>query len=116
MPRIELAKKARTALGRKVVQARGEFERHRNDTSLSAVGLRAPLSNCAIRADFRAAGFWPSSWLALLPRPARTAVWDECYVRQNIGAVPGEGGWAMSGQTGFDAHDFGRYNAPLLAS
>ncbi|HNJ76818.1 MAG TPA: cation acetate symporter [Azospira sp.] len=92
LPRIEAAKKARTALGRKVVQARGELERYRNnDTSL--VGLRAPLF------ELRNPGLIsvPLGFLAVLlgslfyRDPRALAVWDECYVRQNIGAVPGEG-------------------------
>ncbi|MFO1344837.1 MAG: cation acetate symporter [Rhodocyclaceae bacterium] len=92
LPRIEAAKKARTALGRKVVQARGELERYRNnDTSL--VGLRAPLF------ELRNPGLIsvPLGFLAVLlgslfyRDPRALAVWDECYVRQNIGVVPGEG-------------------------
>lgn len=92
LPRIEAAKKARTALGRKVVQARGELERYRNDDT-SLVGLRAPLF------ELRNPGLIsvPLGFLAVLlgslfyRDPRALAVWDECYVRQNIGAVPGEG-------------------------
>ena len=92
LPRIELAKKARTALGRKVVQARSELERYRNDDT-SLVGLRAPLF------ELRNPGLIsvPLGFLAVLlgslfyRDPRALAVWDELYVRQNIGAVPGEG-------------------------
>ena len=92
LPRIEAAKKARTALGRKVVQARGELERYRNDDT-SLVGLRAPLF------ELRNPGLIsvPLGFLAVLlgslfyRDPRALAVWDECYVRQNIGVVPGEG-------------------------
>ncbi len=92
LPRIELAKKARTALGRKVVQARSELERYRNDDT-SLVGLRAPLF------ELRNPGLIsvPLGFLAVLlgslfyRDPRALAVWDEFYVRQNIGAVPGEG-------------------------
>ena len=91
LPRIEAAKKARTALGRKVVQARGELERYRNnDTSL--VGLRAPLF------ELRNPGLIsvPLGFLAVLLgslfyRSARTRRLGRVLRAPEYRVVPGEG-------------------------
>ncbi len=88
VPRIDAAKKARSALGRKVVQARSDLERYRGDDT-SLVGLRAPLF------ELRNPGLIsvPLGFLAVIlgslfyRDPRALAVWDEFYVRQNTGSL-----------------------------
>ena len=86
--RVDAAKKARAALGRRVAQARETLERYRND-SASIVGLREPLfplHNPGLVSV-------PLGFLAVIlgslcyRDPRALAMWDEMAVRRNTGTL-----------------------------